>query len=474
MGGRMFLLLAFLIVLPLTNSLPNNLGFETGTMSSWTTNYGGGQDYTTLASSNWSSEGNYSAFLGGALGYLTLNDDHFAAINHTSVFVNKNDMVCLDIMKAGGGMSNWRVFSRAGGTYIENFADGEHNNTCRAFSDEGMLDVVAQGTADSCNNPDTCYARIFVDNIRIYQCNDTAKNGDETDVDCGGRCAPCANGKNCTANADCTAQYCSSSICKEAPSYPYYYNLNFETGLKSFWSFLWPGGNIADLEVNTRYASEGNYSFAIDSPTGGLPSTSGNSNVVTLIHNTTRVEPGEEVCVDFKKNATDFTTYSMALYSNGTLISSIPTGEYFSRCVNSTGNSSLGLVVRGTGTDGCGGDCIGNFFIDNFTIGLRNCTDGDKDRLETDVDCGGFCSKCLAGRSCLFNFDCGSGNCSSSACTAPPSCSNLVLDAGEEGIDCGSACNITCERALLERYAPVLYFHPDEQFFPTSIEAMLN
>lgn len=30
------------------------------------------------------------------------------------------------------------------------------------------------------------------------------------------------------------------------------------------------------------------------------------------------------------------------------------------------------------------------------------------------------------------------------------------------------------EESLLEKYAPVLYFHPDEQFFPTTIYAMLN
>ncbi|MEA2036799.1 MAG: right-handed parallel beta-helix repeat-containing protein, partial [Nanoarchaeota archaeon] len=30
------------------------------------------------------------------------------------------------------------------------------------------------------------------------------------------------------------------------------------------------------------------------------------------------------------------------------------------------------------------------------------------------------------------------------------------------------------EESLLEKYAPVLYFHPDEQFFPTTIDAMLN
>ena len=30
------------------------------------------------------------------------------------------------------------------------------------------------------------------------------------------------------------------------------------------------------------------------------------------------------------------------------------------------------------------------------------------------------------------------------------------------------------EESLLEKYAPVLYFHPDEQFFPTTIDAMLE
>jgi uncharacterized membrane protein YgcG len=32
----------------------------------------------------------------------------------------------------------------------------------------------------------------------------------------------------------------------------------------------------------------------------------------------------------------------------------------------------------------------------------------------------------------------------------------------------------TTQETLLEKYAPILYFHPDEQFFPTTIEAMLN
>ena len=42
------------------------------------------------------------------------------------------------------------------------------------------------------------------------------KNGSETDVDCGGSCAPatrCANGKMCAANSDCTSANCASLTC---------------------------------------------------------------------------------------------------------------------------------------------------------------------------------------------------------------------------------------------------------------------
>ncbi len=468
----------FLFLTPLVSALPINLGFELGNMSNWLITYEGlGLDYTSTASTNFSTEGNYSVLFGGALGYMNNFNTHFSAINHSTQMVRQNDLVCLDIKKDTTGLGNWKLYSSLMGIFksssVDGFADGSYNNTCLASPEEGKLDLIVRGLDGSCGS--TCRVRIYVDNIRVFPCNDTIKNGDETDIDCGGHCGQCANGLNCTKHADCSSFYCqSNSTCREAPSYPYYLNTNWESGLTTFWGFSWLAEGTSTLDAGTRYASEGNYSFIIDSPSGGLNSQSGNSNIVNMIHNSTRVEPGEEVCLDYKKNATSDTEYTIKLYTNGTINTSIPTGEHKGHCATSLGNGSLGVVVLGTKGSGCGGDCIGNFFIDNITIGLRNCTDGNKDRLETDVDCGGFCGKCVAGRSCLFGFDCVSGNCSSSACTAPSSCSNLALDSGEEGIDCGSVCNITCERALLERYAPVLYFHPDEQFFPTSIEAMLN
>ncbi len=50
------------------------------------------------------------------------------------------------------------------------------------------------------------------------QCSDGVKSGDESDVDCGGSCAPCSSGKACGSAADCkNGLGCSAGICWNAP-----------------------------------------------------------------------------------------------------------------------------------------------------------------------------------------------------------------------------------------------------------------
>jgi cysteine-rich repeat protein len=44
-------------------------------------------------------------------------------------------------------------------------------------------------------------------------CSDGARNGDETDVDCGGSCGPCAQGLSCGAEADCGTGFCAGGVC---------------------------------------------------------------------------------------------------------------------------------------------------------------------------------------------------------------------------------------------------------------------
>ncbi len=44
-------------------------------------------------------------------------------------------------------------------------------------------------------------------------CDDGDKNGDETDLDCGGSCPPCSAGQSCEDNSDCVTAFCSAGTC---------------------------------------------------------------------------------------------------------------------------------------------------------------------------------------------------------------------------------------------------------------------
>ena len=48
-------------------------------------------------------------------------------------------------------------------------------------------------------------------------CGDGKRGGDETDVDCGGSCPPCAVGKACDANKDCASSFCAERVCGKCP-----------------------------------------------------------------------------------------------------------------------------------------------------------------------------------------------------------------------------------------------------------------
>src|SRR6185436_17589841 len=42
-------------------------------------------------------------------------------------------------------------------------------------------------------------------------CNDGVQNGDETDVNCGGSCAKCADNKVCLIASDCQSNVCTGT-----------------------------------------------------------------------------------------------------------------------------------------------------------------------------------------------------------------------------------------------------------------------
>jgi hypothetical protein len=119
---------------------------------------------------------------------------------------------------------------------------------------------------------------------------------------------------------------------------------------------------------------------------------------------------------------------------------------------NETGIDCGGSCLKCTG-DPCGLDaeCSSGScgFILPVCMPPSHCYDGQHDGIETDVDCGAECAptlQCANGQSCHFNSDCTSGKCANTQLCAPvpQNCSDGVLDADEDGIDCGGSCPIDC------------------------------
>jgi hypothetical protein len=53
--------------------------------------------------------------------------------------------------------------------------------------------------------------------VKVDVCNNGVKDGDETDKDCGGSCAVCAEGATCKVKADCE-KLCLDGKCVNAQS----------------------------------------------------------------------------------------------------------------------------------------------------------------------------------------------------------------------------------------------------------------
>ncbi len=78
---------------------------------------------------------------------------------------------------------------------------------CFSCTDDSAVGKSSCGPA--CNDllGQTCFEGTCV------SCADGLQNGRETDVDCGGECAQCDVGRQCTAMDDCVAGFCSNGVC---------------------------------------------------------------------------------------------------------------------------------------------------------------------------------------------------------------------------------------------------------------------
>ncbi len=91
-----------------------------------------------------------------------------------------------------------------------------------AISCAGSVDSSSEGgEGEPCYSDGTCDAGLVCnDSDHCMQetvdpsCDDGEKNGQETDVDCGGGdCGPCGLGKACVENSDCESTHCENEVC---------------------------------------------------------------------------------------------------------------------------------------------------------------------------------------------------------------------------------------------------------------------
>ena len=221
-------------------------------------------------------------------------------------------------------------------------------------------------------------------------CTNGTLDSNETDIDCGGTCAPCAEGKACKVGTDCVGGACDAGSCAA---------LSCTDGVEN--------GNETDVDCGGPCPN--------DCGTGKKCNTSGDcvSKVCTGSGQKTCKAP---TCTDNVQNGTE-TDQDCG-------------GAGCPKCTN--GDKCL---VNG---DCMSAHCVGLTCVDA-------CFDLVKDGTETDVDCGGSCTaNCALGKGCMAGNDCISGFCNITTMLCVMQCADGVKQANEADIDCGGACTTKC------------------------------
>jgi hypothetical protein len=196
-------------------------------------------------------------------------------------------------------------------------------------------------------------------------CSDALRNGDETDVDCGGpTCGPCAVGRACATAGDCLERVCDALVCS-APT--------CTDAVRN--------GDEADLDCGG----------AACAPCLDGRACVGDADCASALCVETVCVAA--TCVDGRRNGSE-----TDVDCGGPTCADCAAGR-----VCGTGADCLSLVCAA-------GVCAS-----------PTCTDTLRNGSETDIDCGGpACADCAIGRVCGTGVDCVSGVCTAGVCRPAP------------------------------------------------------
>ena len=226
-------------------------------------------------------------------------------------------------------------------------------------------------------------------------CSNGVKDGDETDVDCGGSCgSSCELGEICIDGNDCITLTCDGMACVPDPG--------CSDGMKG------PGETDVDCG--------GQCGPTCETGEGCIQSLDCVSDFCELSSSTCQ----EPSCDDGEQNGDE-----TDIDCGGSCGSTCGTDEL---CL--TDDDCASMLCQGDDT--CSEDPL--------------CTNGMQDNGETDVDCGGPCGPtCEVDESCNNDTDCVGNYCDADMTCDQPTCDDGEQNGDETDVDCGGACGPTCE-----------------------------
>jgi hypothetical protein len=307
--------------------------------------------------------------------------------------------------------------------------------------DGDETDVDCGGSCGVCPDGNTCLAgtdcssHVCASGVCRTSCSDNVKNGNEVDVDCGGSCAPCGNGRFCAAATDCLSQRCLNSACL-APT--------------TCFNGVQDGSELGvdcDGVCDARCPDGTRCHVASDCASSSCIL----GRCMTLCND--QVRNGAETDVDCGGGTCGACAVGLRCLAGTDCASALCIAG---KCAPAT--CADGVRDGDEASPDCGGascarcadgvhcstahDCASSSCILGHCMSL--CNDQVKNGAETDVDCGGgTCAACAVGLRCLAGTDCASGTCLGGKC-APATCADGVKDGDESAVDCGGASCPSC------------------------------
>jgi hypothetical protein len=249
--------------------------------------------------------------------------------------------------------------------------------------------------------------------------NDQIKDGSETDVDCGDGCGLCGVGKTCQFGTDCGTGICAGNTCRCV------INDDCPMGTLCKLGICMPTPTCTDgVKNGTETDTDCGGSTCGPCGPGKQCSGAGDCTTEICVGNVCRCATNADcstgqrcmlgycmtaTCFDGSKNGSESDTDC----GGGTCAACGP-GKACNTGADCTTETCVGNTCRCTSNADCAG---GQKCSLGYCVSAATCSDGITNGVETDVDCGGgTCGACAPGKHCSTPADCTTDVCVANVC----------------------------------------------------------